>query len=355
MKLFERIEIKLKRGISNQIRFFNFPIVQYDVIKKANKTHRKIYFPSANLKAQNTNKPIFYLKINLETQYAFLCLQYWLNIIDILNGDFYIICDKPHLEVEILRNITFRSGRIKFIKSIKKTLKGVVRNIAMPRWYNAAYAHLTTFYHAKSHNIDSFWNIDADDTMFVAPFEKSAEIMQKVMSYTNSSKEDIISLDMWHSRTKGQHWSFGVTYTRNINKFIDSFNASDKTWQEEYRVKDCALNIDWFITYLADKKIIEASTFYVENCYFIHWCRNSFIREIFLSYICYWKENMLNFPIISEVFENNKLGIIPISNDCKRIDVGLSRQECLKFLLNQVSNIQITPKITRKLWQISEI
>lgn len=32
MKLFERI--KFKKVISNQISFFNFPIVQYDVIKK---------------------------------------------------------------------------------------------------------------------------------------------------------------------------------------------------------------------------------------------------------------------------------------------------------------------------------
>ena len=349
MKIFEKIKIKLRKGKSKQIRILGIPVFQYDNI--AGKHH--YYFPFVRNKSQNVdNKPVFYLKVNLETSYSYLCLQYWLNIIERVNGDFYIICDKPQLEVQILKSNTFTNSHIKFIRSIKRPLNQIVKNVAMPRWYNAAYAHLTTFYHAQSHNINSFWNIDADDTMLVAPFEKSAEIIKKVVMYAERNQIDIMSLDMWHSRTRGEYWTFGITYTNNASKVISCFNNSNELWKKNYINKDQSLNIDWFVTYLLDCKKINASTFYVDNLYFIHWSYDCFLQKIFSSYICYWENNKLIFPIISEVFKNNELGIIPIAKDCVKIDIPLTSSECLSFAMNFITHYNHLAPALKNLWHI---
>ena len=122
-------------------------------------------------------------------------------------------------------------------------------------------SHLTTFYHAKQNNIKEFWNIDADDTMFALEPEDIMSILQNVENYSKTNNIDAMSLDMWHSRTRQRHWSFGITY---INNFSEIFNILDSLtntdWQNNYKDCDVAFNLDWFFTYLKDEKKYGKST-----------------------------------------------------------------------------------------------
>jgi hypothetical protein len=147
MKLFEKIKIKLKNGKSRQIRILGIPILQYD---KSEKCKTKYWIPLLTKQKINNEKPVFYLKVNRDDYWSLNCVQQWINILQYLNADFFILCDKPNINKKILQQIIFYDSNINFIKSCKNNyLKKIVKNIATPYWVNATYAHLTTFFHAK--------------------------------------------------------------------------------------------------------------------------------------------------------------------------------------------------------------
>lgn len=350
--LVEQLTIRIPDGRIKCLNILRHPFLRYEKnIKNGEKT-KKIVIPWLQSKSQDVGQMTFYLKVNTDSQYAILCLQQWLELIRQIGGRCYIICDRAELRKRISEEVLFYDQNVQFLYSINK--KNVcLDDMVSPRWYNAALAHLTTFYHAHRHNIKNFWNIDADDTMFVAPIGKIVNILKEAVAYSDINNLDIFSLDMWASRTRGVHWSFGVSYVRNVDVFLRCFQSIDSTWKAKYADKDYTLNIDWFVTYLKDENYVKAGSFYIEKCYFIHWCRNSFIREIFLSYICYWENNELHYPIISDVFLKRDWGIIPVAKDCIKLDVGLDKQECIDLLVKKVSNIMVTPRLCRKLWHIN--
>jgi hypothetical protein len=300
------------------------------------------------------DKPVFYLKINRNDNYAFLCLQHWLYTIEILDADFYIICDKDKLERQILKRIVFKNGDIKFIKSVEKPLCNIVKNIATKNWVKAAHAHLTTFWHAKRNNIENFWNIDADDTMFLAKPEIVADILKRAQSYADKNDLNTFSLDMWWSRTAQKHWSFGVTYTRQNVDWFEVFNRNqDTNWQNHYREYACEFNVDYFFTYLKDFMKLKIETFYVENCYFVHW--GDFLTDVIASSICFWENGKLAFPILLKIYEDTSAGIIPISDDCVKFDLNIKKEDCIKFALNNLPNLKYFKEETQKLWGIEKL
>lgn len=351
MQLFEKITITLKDGKSRIIKICGIPVLQYDKEVLGNSTNVSYYFPKKK-NQKNDKKLVFYLKVHNGDNVTFLCLQNWINVVSAIGGDYYIVCDKDCLKSNILKRIVFPDSDIKFIKSQRKKLKKVIANLTTPIWKNPGYAHATTFYHASKNGIEEFYNIDADDTLFLTDPIKTTEILQKVRDYAKWQNIELFSLDMWRSRTHNKAWTFGVTYIQNPTKFVDIANKESGAWKENYLGCDNGLNIDWYITYLKNTNKMRAETYYIENCSFIHYGpRRDFLANIVGSYLCYWQNGLLTFPIISEIYKNKEVGIIPISNECIKFDLGFSLDDCLqyqkKMLIPKYSNV------LKKLWCIN--
>ena len=205
--IFEKISRKvngLQKTISKRISFsksFNPYIYIY--------IYKKIYTPPL---------PPFYLKVNRITDDTFMYIQRWVDVAIIYGADIYFICDKKELETLILQKIYFRNARsINFIKSDIKSIKKEInlKNISSKVWYKAAYAHYTSFFHAKKNNIKEFWNIDADDTMFFEKPTAIVSLMKNLEKYSRENNKEIMSLDMHVSASDSKCWTYGITFTRN--------------------------------------------------------------------------------------------------------------------------------------------
>lgn len=318
MKFYKKIEVNLLLGRLFRFYLLGLPLFQVEV-----RTDGKMNFslPLFQKKSIDKSKPVFYLKINRDEEYTFLCLQHWINTLNALGNDFIIICDKPELELKVLRRIRFASSNIKFINSCKNSfLKSFVKIVATKWWKKATFAHLTTFYHAQKHSITKFWNIDADDTMFALEPEEIATMLRRVEDYANSVNIKTISLDMWRSRTDKNHWSFGITYVNNFKEIFDTLkNIKTADWQKNYTHLALAFNLDWFFTYLKDNNLFKIETFYFENTSFIHW--GSFLINTIESNICTWKGNKLSYPVLLNIYNDKTHGQIPIADDCIKFEL----------------------------------
>ena len=297
MKLFEKIKLKISNTKCRQIWFKNILLCEYNIKNKNSKKSFSLkMFPAlTNLKSYSrdlNNQRIIYLKINRLDMATFDCLQYWINTTNILNADFYIICDNLKLRKEVLKKICFLNKNIKFLKSKKNNyLTNIVKLFATPIWEKAAYAHLTTFWHAQKNGYNSFWNIDADDTMFLIPPKILAKKMVEIENYANKFEIDNFSLDMHTSKSYNRLWSFGVTYTRNEKnyfKIFEKYNSLDWRNEECFKI-DKQFNIDRYFTYLRNKNITNNKIFYFDNTYFIHF-GHFFIRPDHFG-IYYWANN----------------------------------------------------------------
>lgn len=348
MKLFELEKINLKNKKIRRVKILDLTFLQYEKNKDC-KNVVKI-FPS-NKTEINRDKVFFYLKVNSYSFYTIKALQHWIDIIHYFNGDFIIICDKEKLKRYILKNVKFYNDNIKFIKSIKKPLTKMVKEIVTGFWTNAAYAHLTTFFHSQQNGIKSFWNIDADDTIIAAPPYEVVQLLQKAEKYAAENDISLFSYDMWRSRTRSKAWTFGVTYTRNINQLIDKFKTANRKWQKEYKNCDQALNIDWFCTYLKDNNLAKIETFYTENCYFLH--MGDFLFDPVGKFISCFKNNVVNFPLLYALYDNLEMGQIPIARDSISIDSNISEESSVKFLNSLLVYDEKYPKLLAKLWRIN--
>lgn len=347
MKVIKKIKINIQNGKSRMFKFLNIPILQFD---KINGSKTNFYIPILKKYNINKNKPIFYLKVNRRLTYTFYCLQQWINVVSELNADFYIICDNEKLKQDIYNRIIFKNTNIKFLKSCKRMyFKKFVKNAAIKKWRNAAYAHLTTYIHSKKHNIKSFWNIDADDTLLLIEPCKLAEILDKISNYANKNNIDNFSLDMWRSQTRGKHWTFGVTYTQNNNNWLNLFkDCQGINWRDSYKNYNIEYNLDWFFTYLLDYKKINNQTFYIENSSFIHY--GEFLVEVIKSGIYKWENGKLYYPLLLEIFKDKELGIIPIADDCIKFDFGIKHHDCLIFAQDNIAFIKDLKKDADRLW-----
>ena len=352
MKIFEKIKINIKDGKSYQYRLFGIPIFQYDKFKDSKITLKNLIHFSPKIK---NNEPVFYLKVNRNEDYTFSCLQHWINTVEMMGADYYILCDKPKLERSILKRIVFPNSNIKFLKSCRdNNLKKYVDKIATKFWAKAAYAHLTTFLHAKNNGFQSFWNVDADDTTFTVMPEKCIQILKKAENYAKDNKIDAFSFDMWNSRTKNVHWSFGITYTQMNKDWFDIFDKNIKIdWKTKYSSYATEWNADFFFTHLRDTGEATIQQFYVDNLIFIHW--GSFMINIIGSNICQFKNGKIIYPIISKILKNKDVGEIPIAKESIKFDLNITEDECINFILNYVTILNLFSEKTQKLWCIETI
>lgn len=310
---------------------------------------------SGDFYKKNNNTQVFFLKVNKFNVYTFINLQHWIDIVELLGADFFIICDNPILKKHILKNIVFPNLDVKFIKSCKcNKLKKIVKNVATGLWGNATYAHLTSFYYADKFNINYFWNIDADDTFFSLPPENCAELLKQVKDYSINNKIDVFSLDMWRSCTFDRHWSFGVTFVNNKNNSNSILNLIQDTcknnWQEKYAKYVVEYNLDWFFNYLKDNKLLGIETFYVENCMFFH-CADFY--NTIGGPISYWHNGKIYYPILLSVYGNKNLGVIPIANNCVKFDLGLNKEYSQNYAIQNISCLRNIPEQLKSLHNIN--
>lgn len=294
---------------------------------------------------KNTNTPIFYLKVNRCDNYVFKCLQHWIDIIWQYGADFYIICDKKALKKLILTRVYFQNENVKFIKSVKKSfLRKIVKAIVSPYWENAAYAHLTTFYHAKKNNFSHFWNIDADDTMFAANADIVAKLLGDVEHYAKESGIKTFSLDMHRSRCNGREWNFGVSYTDNTIDWFDAItknvNIKWQEWKHRFIADSISIvnsnffifNLDRYFTYLKDTNIYKIESFYFDEILFIH-C-GDYLSSIVCPGVLHFKNRKILLPILSDIFGIKQASNIPIYKDVIRIPSQLTEEDCFNFMRN---------------------
>lgn len=322
-------------------KILGIPVLQY--IKTHNKKKR-IKFPF--LRQQNKQSLMFYLKYNSPNFHSIWCLHKWIETISNIGGRYVIVCDNPKLEEKIIANTTFNDDYYKFIKSDRRTLKHIIKNICDKIWINAGFSHLTTFTHAKANNIEEFWNIDVDDTTFFDTPENIARSLKKVMEYSKENDLDVFSYDMHTTRFNNKHWSFGITYTRNNSKLLEIIkNAKTKEWQKKYSDLQKlfgAFNLDWYFTYLRDSNIIKAKTFDINNLYFAHWgfaTPTALTRLVQVEY-----DNILYFPLATSLCNIEYMQKISISDDVVVFETGVKKEESLKNLSDILSSYELRIK-----------
>lgn len=229
---------------------------------------------------------------------------------------------------------------------MRRRLKKISRNLFSGNWGNATYAHLTPFYHARKRNTKLFWNIDADDTTIMLPAGKAAEVLDKAEKLVLKEHIAACSLDMWFTKTQRRHWSLGVLLiNEEETDFCEIFRAQkDKKWFDTIDLaKTCSL--DLYLTYLKYQRGLKIETFYIENCYFIHW--GNFIYAPQWAWISYWENGKVYFPLYGV------LGLQEISSfelkDVYKISVDVSL-ESSRELFRELPTLQNLDETLRALY-----
>ncbi len=341
MKLFEKISTKLINGKSRLFKFFNIPIIQFEILNK----HIKIKFPLLNKEKYcstlNTDKSVFYLKVNRREKYSFICLQQWINIINYLDSDFYIICDNEELKTEILKKIVFKNSNIKFISSYTKPFKNIVKKNFSKNWYKAAYAHLSTFYHAQQHGFKSFWNIDADDAILLINPDKAANMLDTIGNYAVKNDIKAFSLDFWTSLTQGQNWTFGITYVDSSIDWFKYLKNIPFDWRDKFKDINFDFNLDWIFNYMKIYEDINIKTFYIENLHFIHW--GDFLINPYASQIYHWYQGKLQLPLLETILQNKDITTMSIPEECIKFDFNINENEYIEFILQYITAFRLFP------------
>ena len=277
---------------------------------------------------------VYYLKVNRNCEYSIKNLQHWIDIIEFdNNGTLFIICDNSKLE-EIIRERIQCGNSLNFIRSEKSdNIREIIENTCVEKWYNAGYAHLTTFWHAKENGIKKFWNIDADDTLLCLQPQRCYELLKTVEEDAKGKGIDLYSLDMWTTVVERvyncYHWTFGVTYTNNEIEWLDVIK--EHCFDEGIKKLKLVDNIDKYFTYLSDIKDVSIETFFIDRLKFIHYSDDFFSRPEGSGFY-FWKKGYLHLPIISNCFGERNRGKLRISKRVNRINMNVSEKEELLFL-----------------------
>lgn len=278
---------------------------------------------------------VYYLKVNRNCDYSIRNLQHWIDIIqNDSEAEIYIICDNDKLKHNILNNVKISSSKIYFITSIKcDETRNIVENTCIEKWYNAGYAHLTTFFHARQNKITEFWNIDADDTFICLLPQRAMNLLKKVTNYAQNNGINLFSLDMWTTVVENVygtfHWTFGITYTNADFDWFDIMNSH--CYDEKLKKMPLIDNLDKFFTYLALNKKNKIETFYINKLKFIHYSDDLFYRFEGSGFY-YWNNKKLILPILYNCIGAKKRGKLKISKKVIKIEDNITWKEQMIFM-----------------------
>lgn len=342
--MINKIKINIQEGKLNLFEIGNIVLWSYGKFRGKKFNTLNPYKKTENL----STRPTFYLKVNRDIEDSILCLQRWIDIANAYGSDFYILCDNDSLRKRILNNINFYTPEIKFIRSQKDIFKNILKlqNIS-PKWVNAACAHLTVFEHSKKNNIENYWNIDADDSLFLTEIKNVLGILKEAENYATINDIDLFSFDFWATKTQNHHWSFGITYQRNTKDYFELLKNNFINW-ENYKNWTSVHNIDWVFTFLKNTTKINAKSFYVENLYFIHFGR--FFSDLKNANIAYWSDGKMYWPIWSHIFKDQR-GVfeIPQTEDIARLNYDIIQEDCLNFAIKHLVKWDRLPLVNSKI------
>lgn len=357
--MFNKRKINYTNGKTRTILWGRTPLFEYGVYK--NKKFFRIflfgkilYLSKKHKIYKESEQPVFYLKINTyDSEESRKCVEYWLQVAECMDAYVIVLCDKKNIISKLQDRINYRFPLFRIINSQRNYFKKFVHKLQLDTWwYNAAYAHLTTFKDAIDFNISNFWNIDADDTLCMVEPIKMANYMTLIRKYAIDNDISLFSLDMHFSNSHSQHWTYGVTYTSNPNKILDYFikDSHIKDWHKFRNVnkycKSPVLNIDWFTTFIKSKNEIKIDSFYIDNIYFLHCSQPLLTSTLSLSSFA---DNKIEYPIFKNVYGINQTMIseIPISKQCIKfefndIDLTSSKRFMLDYFVQIKEKIKIS-------------
>lgn len=277
---------------------------------------------------------VFYLKVNQDEEFTYRNLQHWVDILALIpEAEAFIVCDNPSVKENIFNKIYFLDTRVSVIQSsrITENIEALLLNVCMPEWRRAGLAHMTTFMHAKEHQYENFWNIDADDTCICLNAQRAAELLLTAENYAKEHKIALFSLDMWRTRYYGSEWSFGVTYTNNTVDWLGFMITH--CLDDGYKGRTGTHNFDRYFMYLREMAVYSIESFYCENLKFIHYS-DDFFRKIVTSGLFHWKQGYLRFPLLGACINEERLTCIKIAGDIIQLDIGITDEETSNYFID---------------------
>ena len=334
-----KIKIRTKKYKISKYYFFNIPLYQY--IKFYYKNKKTIYSLIKKRKPKK-NQRVFYLKVNRIHLTSFQCIRQWVNIAYHMNAFIYFVCDNKEMEKEIYKRIVFFNSDFDFIRSDRKTIQREISRCLSGvclynYWKRIAFALMTPYIHAKENNIKLSYNIDADDIIILQEPKIAAKAFKEAEEYASKNNLDLFNLDLFVSKTFGMHWSFGVVICTNPDKCIEVLkNNTNWRYNEElinkYNIKNInknRANLDCFFTFLRDVKALNMGTFYIENALTVH--MPDIILENGWGFMIQWHNNLLNFPVLKNFYNLEKLSAIVIPPPVIKIDAGIKINDYKKY------------------------
>lgn len=348
MSLLNKISINTKKCKIREIYFLNCKLYEYIKIDRYNKALDKFktykFYSFGGFHKPKNNQRIFYLKVHRVHRTSFDCIRQWLDIAEKMNAFVFFVCDNPDMELKI-KQMILPNRHFTFIKSDRKTLKGEIKKILhkverQALWERIAYSMITPFLHANENNYAISYNIDADDILLCAEPKKLAEAFVNAENYALKNQIDLLNFDMFYSKSYAVHWSFGVVICTNAQNCLNAIKTNT-AWRknrkliEKYNIcwiEKFNFNVDWFFTFLRDTRQLNMKTFYIDKVLVAH--MPDIILEHGWAFMLQWKNNCINFPILSDLYKRAIWDSMPIPSDCIKIDVNIQEEDYKKFLCN---------------------
>src|SRR5438270_4088241 len=225
-----------------------------------------------------------YRKVNRRQPMTTRCLRFWASVAG--GADVYLVCDWDEATVGEWAppELSYRE----LVPSTDRAL-AALRGKVPPRWRKVGAAQMTTADHATANQVEQYWSIDGDDTIFLHDPEDVRARMIEVQAIMSERAISAASLDFYH--TYIDHWCFGVACFRSDVDYFDLLAAVDPReaarhfeaadWSGPWGMRDASgrfgrdrvpvnMNLDWLFTYMRDVGTLRAASFYFDDVYFLH-------------------------------------------------------------------------------------
>ena len=226
-----------------------------------------------------------YLKVNRRQPMTTRCLRFWASVV--AGADVYLVCDWDEATVAEWAppELSYRE-----LVPTSDRARAAVHGKVPPRWQKVGAAQMTTPDHATRNQIEQYWSIDGDDTLFLHDPEVVRARMIEVQAIMSERDISAASLDFYH--TYIDHWCFGVACFRSDVDYFDLLAAidprvvarhfaEDARWSGPWGTRDASgrfardrvavnMNLDWLFTYMRDVGTLRAASFYFDDMYFLH-------------------------------------------------------------------------------------
>lgn len=226
-----------------------------------------------------------YLKVNRRQPMTTRCLRFWASVV--AGADVYLVCDWDEATVAEWAppELSYRE-----LVPTSDRARAAVHGKVPPRWQKVGAAQMTTPDHATMNQIEQYWSIDGDDTLFLHDPEDVRARMIEVQAIMFERDTSAASLDFYH--TYIDHWCFGVACFRGDVDYFDLLAAidprvvarhfaEDGRWSGPWGTRDASgrfardrvavnMNLDWLFTYMRDVGTLRAASFYFDDMYFLH-------------------------------------------------------------------------------------